>query len=274
MQGGTGTVTACAWHGSCNRLTMMEIEGRPSDALPAQAARRLTIFVGAAPGIGKTAAMLQAAREQQRQGADIVVGAVATHGLPETQALLEGLEVIRRGRLQELDLDAILARQPSIVVVDELAHTNAPGSRHLKRFQDVEELLDAGIDVYTTVDIQHLESLNDVVAQITGVRVRETIPDRMLDRADEIRLVDLSPEELLRRLRRGKVYVPEQAERLIRTYFPAAVPARARRETTQYADDHMQARIQTRPDTRDRPVDRRSRGAAKREARGEQLGDE
>src|SRR2546422_6978993 len=238
-----------------------EMERRPSpEALLAQAAReerrRLKVFVGAAPGVGKTYAMLQAAREQQRQATDVVVGVVETHGRPETQALLDGLEVIPRRRLEyrgqtleEMDLDAILARRPALVVVDELAHTNAPGSRHPKRFQDVEEILDAGIDVYSTVNIQHLESLNDVVAQITGVRVRETVPDRILDRADEIKLIDLSPEELLQRLREGKVYVPEQAERAIRNYFRpsnlTALRELALRETAEHVDDQMQAYLRT-----------------------------
>ncbi len=238
-----------------------EAERRPSpEALLARAAReerrRLKVFVGAAPGVGKTYAMLQAAREQLRQGVEVVVGVVETHGRPETQALLDGLEVIPRYRLeyrgqalQEMDLDAILARRPTLVVVDELAHTNAPGSRHPKRFQDVEELLDAGIDVFTTVNIQHLESLNDVVAQITGVRVRETIPDRILDRADEIKLIDLSPEELIQRLQEGKVYVPGQAERAIRNYFRpsnlTALRELALRETAEHVDEQMQAYLRT-----------------------------
>jgi two-component system sensor histidine kinase KdpD len=236
-------------------------ERRPSpEALLAQATReerrRLKVFVGAAPGVGKTYAMLQAAREQQRRGAEVVVGVVETHGRTETQALLDGLEVMPRRRLEyhgqaleEMDLDAILARRPALVVVDELAHTNAPGSRHPKRFQDVEELLDTGIDVYTTVNIQHLESLNDVVAQITGVRVRETIPDRILDRADEIKLIDISPEELIQRLREGKVYVPEQAERAIRSYFRpsnlTALRELALREAAEHVDDQMQAFMRT-----------------------------
>jgi two-component system sensor histidine kinase KdpD len=214
--------------------------------------RRLKVFVGAAPGVGKTYAMLQAARERKREGVDVVVGVVETHGRAETQALLEGLEVIARKTiayrgqtLNEMDLDAILARQPQLVLVDELAHTNAPGSRHPKRFQDVEELLDAGIDVYSTVNIQHLESLNDVVAQITGVRVRETIPDRILDRADEVKLIDLSPEELIQRLREGKVYVPQQAERALKNYFHpgnlTALRELALRETAEHVDEQMQA---------------------------------
>jgi two-component system, OmpR family, sensor histidine kinase KdpD len=251
-----------------------EIEGRPSpEALLAQAAReercRLKVFVGAAPGVGKTYAMLQAARKQLRQGADIVVGAVETHGRPESQALLGDLEVIprrpleSRGQtLEEMDLDAILARRPTLVIVDELAHTNAPGSRHPKRFRDVEELLDAGINVYTTVNIQHLESLNDVVAQITGVRVRETIPDRILDRADEITLIDLSPDELLQRLREGKVYVPEQAERAVRNYFlPSDRPAPrelALRETAEHVDDQKQADMRTQPGEGHRAVRERT----------------
>ncbi len=217
--------------------------------------RRLKLFVGAAPGVGKTYAMLEAAREQHRQGVDVVVGIVETHDRPETHALLDGLDVIpRRGleyhgrRFDELDLDAVLARRPALAVVDELAHTNAPGSRHPKRFQDVEELLDAGIDVYSTVNIQHLESLNDVVAQITGVRVRETIPDRVLDRADEVKLIDLSPEELLQRLRDGKVYVPEQAERALRSWFQpsnlTALRELALRETAEHVDQ-MRASMQT-----------------------------
>ncbi|HLK12936.1 MAG TPA: ATP-binding protein [Candidatus Binatia bacterium] len=234
-----------------------EPERRPSpEALLARAAReerrRLKVFVGAAPGVGKTYAMLEAARARRREGTDVVVGVVETHGRAETEALLAGLEVIPRRRLEyrgqrleEMDLDALLARRPQLAVVDELAHTNAPGSRHPKRFQDVEELLDANVDVYTTVNIQHLESLNDVVAQITGVRVRETIPDRILDRADEVKLIDLSPEELLQRLREGKVYLPQQAERAIRHYFRpsnlTALRELALRETAEHVDDQMQA---------------------------------
>ena len=180
---------------------------RPSPDALLEAARReegrtgkLKIFVGAAPGVGKTYEMLQTARAKQKEGVDLVVGVVETHGRKETQALLDGLEIIPRKHidyrgqtLDEMDIDAIIARRPQLALVDELAHTNAPGSRHPKRYLDVEELLNCGIDVYTTINIQHIESLNDVVAQITGVRVRETIPDQVFDRADAIELVDLTP---------------------------------------------------------------------------------
>jgi two-component system sensor histidine kinase KdpD len=181
----------------------------------AQKARgRLTIYFGAAPGVGKTYAMLADARLRRQEGRDVVVGYVATHGRAETEALLEGLEIIpskvfqyKGMQLQEVDLDRIIKRKPQIVLVDELAHTNAPESRHAKRYQDVEELLNAGIDVYTTVNVQHLESLNDVIFQIMGLRVRETVPDTVIQEADEIKLIDLPPEELLKRLSEGKVYV-------------------------------------------------------------------
>jgi two-component system sensor histidine kinase KdpD len=187
---------------------------------------RLKIFFGASAGVGKTYAMLQAARRRHDEGADVVIGIAETHGRGETAALLEGLEVLPlahieyRGRkLGEFDLDAALARKPQLILVDELAHSNVQGARHLKRWQDVHELLDAGIDVYTTVNVQHLESLNDVVGQITGIRVWETVPDRVFDRADEVTLVDLPAEELLDRMRDGKVYMPQQAERAVRNFF-------------------------------------------------------
>jgi two-component system sensor histidine kinase KdpD len=187
---------------------------------------RLHIFFGASAGVGKTYAMLNAARSARAAGTDVVVGLVETHGRAETAALLEGLEVLPRlqiehrgARLEEFDLDAALARKPELILVDELAHSNAPGSRHPKRCQDVEELLRAGINVYTTVNVQHLESLNDVVGGITGVRVRETVPDRVFDQADEVILVDLPPDDLLQRLKEGKVYLPHQAERAIRNFF-------------------------------------------------------
>ncbi|WP_321901474.1 sensor histidine kinase KdpD [Paraburkholderia tropica] len=187
---------------------------------------KLKIFFGASAGVGKTYAMLQAARRRADEGVDVVVGIVETHGRSETAALTNGLDVMPRQRLayrgrmlDEFDLDAALARKPQLVLVDELAHSNVPGARHLKRWQDVYELLDAGIDVYTTVNVQHLESLNDVVGQITGIRVWETVPDRVFDGADEVTLVDLPAEELLDRMRDGKVYLPAQAERAVRNFF-------------------------------------------------------
>jgi len=236
---------------------------RPSPEALLEAARReerrsgrLKIFVGAAPGVGKTYEMLQQARARKQDGYDIVVGVVETHGRKETQALLDALEIIPRKRLEyrgqwleEMDLDAIIARHPQIVLVDELAHTNAPGSRHPKRYLDVQELLGHGIDVYTTVNIQHIESLNDVVAQITHVRVRETVPDSVFDRADAIELVDLTPDDLIERLKEGKVYVPKQAERALEHYFSpgnlTALRELALRRTAERVDEqlltHMQA---------------------------------
>jgi two-component system, OmpR family, sensor histidine kinase KdpD len=187
---------------------------------------RLKIFLGAVAGVGKTYAMLEEARRKQAEGVEVLAGWVETHGRAETQALLAGLpalppgELAYRGhRLNEFALDAALARRPKLLLLDELAHTNVPGSRHEKRWQDAEELLAAGIDVYTTVNVQHLESVNDIVAQSTGVVVRETVPDRIFDRADEIELVDLTPDDLLQRLREGKVYVPEAARRAIESFF-------------------------------------------------------
>src|SRR2546425_5066079 len=213
--------------------TRRDPEQRPSPEALLEAARRedsragrLKIFVGAAPGVGKTYEMLQSAHAKVKAGIDVVVGVVETHGRAETEALLHGLEVIPRKKLEyrdqileEMDLDALIARRPKIALVDELAHTNAAGSRHPKRYLDVEELLSHGIDVYTAVNIQHIESLNDVVAQITHVRVRETVPDSVFDRADAIELVDLTPDDLIQRLKEGKVYVPKQAERALEHYF-------------------------------------------------------
>lgn len=187
---------------------------------------RLKVFFGASAGVGKTFAMLQAARRRVEEGVDVVIGLVETHGRKETLALLDGLDILPparieyRGReLAEFDLDAALVRKPGLILVDELAHSNVQGSRHLKRWQDVHELLDAGIDVYTTLNVQHLESLNDIVGQITGIRVWETVPDRVFDLADEVTLVDLPAEELLDRLREGKVYLPHQAENAVRNFF-------------------------------------------------------
>src|ERR1700722_2932619 len=228
---------------------------RPSpDALLREAEKsqrgRLKIFLGAAPGVGKTYEMLSAAQARLREKTDAVVGVVETHGRAETEALTVGLEVVPRraieyrGRtLTEMDLDAILARRPQLVLVDELAHTNAPGSRHPKRYLDVEELLAAGIDVYTTLNIQHVESLNDVVAQITRIRVRETVPDSVLDAAHEIELVDLTPEDLIQRLKEGKVYIRDQAERATRHYFQpgnlTALRELALRRTAERVDEQM-----------------------------------
>ncbi|CAG9252938.1 DUF4118 domain-containing protein [Paraburkholderia caribensis] len=187
---------------------------------------KLKVFFGASAGVGKTYAMLQAARRRKEENIDVVVGIAETHGRSETAALLKDLDVLPlarieyRGRLLgEFDLDAALERKPQLILVDELAHSNVQGARHAKRWQDVYELLDAGIDVYTTVNVQHLESLNDVVGQITGIRVWETVPDRVFDRADEVTLVDLPAEELLDRMRDGKVYMPKQAERAVRNFF-------------------------------------------------------
>ena len=187
---------------------------------------RLKIFLGASPGVGKTFAMIEEARMRQRSGLDVVVALVETHGRAETAALLDGLvqiprrPVAYRGQtLSELDLDALLARRPAIALIDELAHSNVPGSRHPKRWQDVVEVLDAGIDVVTTLNIQHVESLNDVVARITGVRVQETVPDQILQRADQIEQIDQPPEELIKRLEDGKVYVPQQIGQALENFF-------------------------------------------------------
>ena len=187
---------------------------------------KLKVFFGAAAGVGKTYAMLEAAREQHDDGVDVVVGYVELHGRAETEALLEKLELLPRRNVEyrgttlpEFDLDAALARRPTLILVDELAHTNAPGCRHAKRWQDVVELLEAGIDVYTTVNVQHVESLNDVVAKITGVVMRETVPDSVFERADEVELIDLPPDDLLQRFREGKVYVPGQAQEAVANFF-------------------------------------------------------
>jgi len=217
---------------------------------------KLKIFLGYAAGVGKTYAMLEAARQRMLDGLDVVVGYAESHGRSETDALLEGLEIIPRMEvpyqgvlLPEMDLDALLDRRPQIALVDELAHTNVAGSRHEKRWQDVEELLAAGIDVYTTVNIQHFESLNDVITQVTGVVVRETIPDRLLDQAFEIRLVDIPPEDLLQRLHEGKVYIPEQAAWAVEKFFRPgnlmALRELSLRRTAARVDDQMRAYMET-----------------------------
>ena len=219
----------------------------------ARAARgKLKIFFGASAGVGKTYAMLLAARQQMELGSDVVIGVVETHGRRETEALLVGLarlpllEISHRDRiLREFDLDAALARAPQLILMDELAHSNVAGSRHPKRWQDVHELLAAGIDVYTTVNVQHLETLNDVVSGIAGIRVWETVPDHVFDQADEVVLVDLPPDELLQRLKEGKVYLPQQAERAIRNFFRKgnliALRELALRRTADRVDDEMLA---------------------------------
>src|SRR6202140_4155817 len=241
-----------------------DLEPRPSPDALLEAARqegsdvgKLRIFVGAAPGVGKTYEMLQHARAKRNDGIDVVVGVVETHGRKETEVLLEGLEVIPRKSIlykgqaiEEMDIDAIIARHPRIVLVDELAHTNAPGSRHPKRYLDVEEILSRGIDVYTTVNIQHIESLNDVIAQITGIRARETVPDSIFDRADAIELVDVTPDDLIQRLKEGKVYVPQQAERALAHFFSptnlTALRELALRRTADRVDEQLLAQMQAR----------------------------
>ncbi|MDB5217831.1 MAG: Osmosensitive channel histidine kinase KdpD [Myxococcaceae bacterium] len=211
---------------------------------------KLTIFFGAAPGVGKTYAMLEASRFEREDGRDVVAGIVETHGRYDTGALLLGLELLPRRKfdhrgvlLEELDVDAAVARRPGVLLVDELAHSNAPGSRHAKRWQDVEDLLDLGIDVYATLNVQHLESLNDVVAQITHVTVRETVPDSVLEKADDIRLIDLPIDELLARMKEGKVYVPEHARVAEQNFFRPgnliALREMALRVTAQAVDAQM-----------------------------------
>lgn len=213
---------------------------------------KLKIFFGAMAGVGKTFSMLEAARAQKKAGVDIVVGYVETHGRAETDALLEGLEPLpvkkvlyKNIEVKEFDIDAALKRRPAVILVDELAHTNAPASRHPKRWQDVEELLDAGIDVYTTLNVQHCESYNDVVAQITGISVRETVPDTFLEKADEIELVDLPPEDLLKRLKEGKVYLGEQAEQAIENFFQLGNLIALRQLALQYTARSVDAKMRS-----------------------------
>ncbi|TGP19314.1 sensor histidine kinase KdpD [Mesorhizobium sp. M2D.F.Ca.ET.233.01.1.1] len=236
-------------------------DSRPSpDALLEHAERegrgRLRIFLGAAPGVGKTYEMLMAGRARRADGIDVVIGIVETHGRKETQALVDGYEVIPRRlvdyrgqTLDEMDIDAILKRRPALVLVDELAHTNAPGSRHPKRYLDVQEILAQGIDVYTTLNIQHVESLNDVVAQITRVRVRETVPDSIIDEADDIEIIDLTPDDLIKRLQDGKVYFPNTAQRAIENYFSpgnlTALRELALRRTAQRVDEQLLNHMQS-----------------------------
>ena len=213
-------------------------------------AGRLKVFFGMAAGVGKTYAMLSSARRLAAGGADVLVGLIETHGRPETEALLQGLQRLPRRSvhhagivLHEFDLDAALRRHPEVLLLDELAHSNAPGSRHDKRWGDVQELLAAGIDVHTTLNVQHLDSVLDIVAQITGIQVRETVPDQVFDRADEVELVDLAPEELLNRLQQGRVYLPETAAVAMRAFFKpgnlTALRELALRRTAQWVDAEL-----------------------------------
>ncbi len=233
---------------------MNDSRSRQADALAEglqrDAGGKLTVFLGAAPGVGKTFSMLSRAQEQLRRGVDVMAAVVETHGRSDTAALLDGLpRIVMRTleyhghQLQELDLDAVLARRPALVLVDELAHRNAPGSRHERRWQDVMELLDAGIDVWTTINIQHLESLNDVVMRITGVRVSETVPDVVFDRLHDIVLVDLPPRELIERLQQGKVYVPEQAAHALQAFFSPANLTALRELAMQEAADRVDSSL-------------------------------
>jgi two-component system sensor histidine kinase KdpD len=243
-------------------MNLMDIRPDPDELLKHVEAEehsrgRLKIFLGYAAGVGKTYAMLEAAHQRRKQGVDVVAGYVETHGRAETEAFVGGLEILPRRMVEyhgvwlpELDVDAVLARRPALVLVDEFAHSNAPGSRHPKRYLDVEEILEAGIDVYTTLNIQHLESLNDAVAQVTGVVVRETVPDRVLDEASEIEVIDLPPDELLIRLEEGKVYVPEQAQRAIELFFRkgnlSALREMSLRRAAERVDDQMRSYMRTR----------------------------
>ncbi len=208
---------------------------------------RLKIFFGYAAGVGKTYGMLQAAQRSRAEGIDVVIGYVEPHARPETTALVSGFEIVpprevayRGSVLREFDLDAALARHPKLILVDELAHTNAEGLRHAKRWQDVDELLDAGIDVFSTLNVQHLESLNDVIAQVTGILIRETLPDAVLEAADEIELIDITPEELADRLRQGKVYLPAQAERALTNFFQKSNLAALRELSLRQAAQRLQ----------------------------------
>jgi two-component system sensor histidine kinase KdpD len=224
---------------------------RIKDEESRQARGKLKIFFGATAGVGKTYAMLEAAHEQRRDGVDVVIGWVETHGRAETEALVDGLPRVSQrevaygsGTLKDFDLDAALARHPQLILMDELAHTNAPGSRHPKRWQDVLELLRVGINVYTTVNVQHIEGLNDTVAQITGVRVGETVPDSILEQADDVELIDLPPDDLLQRLKDGKVYMPEQARHAVKHFFRKgnliALREMALRKTAERVDQQME----------------------------------
>ena len=239
------------------RVTVADDPDRPQpEALLSELKKskrgRLKIFLGAAPGVGKTYAMLEATQRRLKEGTDLIVGILETHGRAETELLLDGLDVLPRKQIvyrdrifYEMDIDGILKRRPRLVIVDELAHTNVPGSRHVKRYQDVAEILDVGIDVYTTLNIQHLESLNDIIARIARIRVRETVPDSVLDQADEIELIDLPPEDLIERLHQGKVYVKDQASRAITHFFSRGNLTALRELTMRAAAERVDAEMLT-----------------------------
>jgi len=225
---------------------LAQIKENDGDSITASKKGRLKIFLGYCPGVGKTYRMLQEAGANRKNGVDVVIAMAMTHGRSETQALLAGLEAIPLKKieysglsLEEMDIDAVLARKPVIALVDEFAHTNAPGSRHAKRYQDVEELLNAGIDVYTTLNIQHIESLVDIVQQTSGVKVSETVPDSMLELADEVELVDLTPEKLIERLKEGKVYIPKKAEQAMRQFFKKGNLLALRELSLHYTAKHV-----------------------------------
>jgi two-component system, OmpR family, sensor histidine kinase KdpD len=252
-----------------DRYHLRDAASGPADDISFDSARRpgrgrLRIYVGMAAGVGKTFAMLNEGQRRKSRGTDVVVGYVETHGRPLTEAQLGALEVIPRKKvtyrgitLDEMDVDAILARHPQVALVDELAHTNVPGSRHEKRYQDIEDLLAAGITVISTLNIQRLEGLNDLIEAITGVRQRETLPDRILDEADEVELVDISPEALRSRLRHGNVYPPERAERALEHYFSpsnlTALRELALRRIAEKTTAQLEAMVQARDDTETTP---------------------
>jgi two-component system, OmpR family, sensor histidine kinase KdpD len=213
---------------------------------------QLRVYLGAAPGVGKTYAMLDEGWRRHERGTDVVIGYVETHRRPKTQAQVRDLEVVPRQRVdyrgsifEEMDVDAVLARKPAVALVDELAHTNVPGSKHEKRWQDVDDLLDAGIDVITTVNIQHLESLNDVIERITGVHQRETVPDDVVRRADQIELVDMSPEALRRRMAHGNIYPPERVDTALANYFRPGNLAALRELALLWVADRVEENLQT-----------------------------
>jgi len=239
-----------------NRPDPDELLKQVEDEERKQTRGKLKVFLGYSAGVGKTYTMLEEAQNQKIKGTDVVVACVESHGRKETEELLAGLESIplkeieyRGIKVREMDLDAVLARHPQLVLVDELAHTNAPTSRHPKRYQDVEELLDAGIDVFTTLNVQHLESVNDAVEQISGIRVKETVPDLVLDEAIEIKIVDLPPKELIQRFREGKVYVPDRVGIALENFFNEgnliALREMTLRRAAEHVDEQMMAYMHT-----------------------------